>query len=80
MAKPEVKAVQINVLGGITRCDVVAEAIIQVLNESSVKKPIVVRLIGTNEEEGAQILHQVGIKSHRSMEEAIEEVVKLKAG
>ncbi len=77
MAKPEVKAVLVNVLGGITRCDVVAEAIVQALDESDIKKPIAVRLIGTNEEEGAQILHQAGINSHRKMEDAVEEVLKL---
>jgi len=77
MAKPEVKAVLVNVLGGITRCDVVAEAIVQAINESDIKKPLAVRLIGTNEEEGAQILRQAGINSHRKMEDAVEEVLKL---
>jgi succinyl-CoA synthetase beta subunit len=38
-----------------------------------------VRLIGTNEEEGVQILRRAGINSYRSMEEAIEEVLRLKA-
>ena len=80
MTKPETKAVLINILGGITRCDVVAEAIVQALNESSIRKPMAVRLIGTNEEEGVQILRQAGINSYHSMEEAIEEVLRLKAG
>jgi succinyl-CoA synthetase beta subunit len=39
-----------------------------------------VRLIGTNEERGVQILRQAGINSYHSMEEAIEEVLRLKAG
>lgn len=77
MAKPEVEAVLINILGGITRCDVAAEAIIQALSESSVRKPITVRLIGTKEEEGAQILRRAGINSYRSIEEAIKEVLCL---
>ena len=77
MAKPEVKAVLINVLSGITRCDIVAEAIIQALNESPIKKPVAVRLIGTNEEEGAEVLRKAGINFHRNMEEAVEEVLKL---
>jgi len=76
MSKPEIKAVFINVLGGITRCDVVAEAIAQALKESSVKKPIVVRLMGTNEAEGARILEQAGIKSYRDMEEAAAGAIK----
>lgn len=77
MSKPEVKAVLVNILGGITRCDIVAQALIEALNESSVKKPIAVRMMGTNEEEGAQILHQAGIDSYPNMEKAIEEILKL---
>ena len=76
MSKPEIKAVLVNVLGGITRCDVVAEAIAQSLNESKTKKPVVARLMGTNEEEGARILEQAGIRSYRDMEEAAAEVIR----
>jgi len=77
MSKPEVKAVLINCLGGITRCDIVAQGIIEGLNESSLKKPIAVRMMGTNEEEGAQILHQAGINTYPDVEEAVAEVLKL---
>ena len=77
MSKPEVKAVLINILGGITRCDIVAQGIVEGLNESAIKKPIAVRLMGTNEEEGAQILHQAGVHTYPNMEEAVTEVVKL---
>ena len=77
MSKPEVKAVLINILGGITRCDIVAQGVIEGLNESSLKKPIVVRMMGTNEEEGARILHQAGINTYSNMEEAVAEVLKL---
>jgi len=77
MSKPEVRAVVINILGGVTRCDLVAQGIIEGLNESALKKPIAVRLMGTNEEEGAQILHQAGVHIYPSMEEAIREVLKL---
>jgi len=76
MSKPGIKAVLVNVLGGITRCDVVAEAIARALKESKAKKPVVVRLMGTNEEEGARILEQAGIKSYRDMEEAVAEVIR----
>lgn len=77
MSKPEVKAVLINMLGGITRCDIFAQGIIEALNEAPVKKPIVVRMMGTNEEEGTQILKQVGIPTYPNMEKAVEEVLKL---
>lgn len=77
MSKPEVKAVLVNMLGGITRCDIFAQAIIDALNESSVKKPIVVRMMGTNEAEGIQMLSQAGINTYPHMEKAVEEVLKL---
>ncbi|MFC1864894.1 succinate--CoA ligase subunit beta, partial [Chloroflexota bacterium] len=77
MSKPEVRAVVVNILGGITRCDIVAQAIIEALNDSSIKKPIVVRMMGTNEAEGTQMLHQAGIYTYPNMEKAIEEVLKL---
>ncbi len=76
MSKPEVKAVVVNILGGITRCDIVAQAVIEALNESSVKKPVVVRMMGTNEAEGTQMLHRAGISTYSNMEEAVESVLK----
>jgi len=77
MSKPTVKAILVNVLGGITRCDIVAQAIIEALNESAVKKPIVVRMIGTNEEEGQRMLQQAGIYTYPNMEKSVEEILKL---
>ena len=77
MSKPEVKAVLINILGGITRCDEVAQGIVAALNKSRIKKPIAVRMIGTNEEEGTQILHRAGVHAYSNMEEAVEEILKL---
>ena len=76
MSKPGVKAVLVNILGGITRCDIVAQAVIEALNESSVKKPIAVRMMGTNEAEGKQMLQQAGINSYPNMETAVEEILK----
>jgi succinyl-CoA synthetase beta subunit len=77
MSKPEIKAVLVNILGGITRCDLVAEAIVQAQNESTTKKPLAIRMSGTNEDEAAHILRQAGINSYRGMDEAVKEVVKL---
>ncbi len=76
MSKPEVKAVLVNILGGITRCDIVAQAIIEALNEASVKKPITVRMMGTNEAEGNRMLREAGINSYPNMEKAAEEALK----
>jgi len=77
MSKPEVKTVLLNILGGITRCDIVAQAVVEALNESSVKKPIVVRMMGTNEEEGTRILNEAGIDIYPNVEKAIEEILKV---
>ncbi len=75
MSKPEVKAVLVNILGGITRCDLVAQGVVTALGESEIKKPIAVRMMGTNEEEGTRILSKAGINSYPNLEEAIKKVL-----
>ena len=55
-ADPQVKAIFFNIFGGITRCDEVARGILQALREMGLELPLVVRLDGTNAEEGRQIL------------------------
>jgi succinyl-CoA synthetase beta subunit len=76
MSKPTVKAVLINILGGITRCDLVAQGIIEALKEAPAKKPIAVRMIGTNEKAGQEMLRTAGLKSYPNMEEAVKEVLR----
>ncbi len=70
------KLIFINILGGITRCDEVAKGIVSALNEIKkelkVEKPIIVRLIGTNEEEGRKILENYGIYVFSDMIEAVK--------
>ena len=72
-----VKAVLINIFGGIVRCDRVAEGVVQALRNFSVNLPIVVRLQGTNAEEGARILENSDLKFTvaRELKEAAEAVV-----
>ena len=55
-SNPEVKSVLVNIFGGITRCDLVAEGILSALSRLDVKVPIVVRLDGTNAEQGRKML------------------------
>ena len=57
----QVKAVLVNIFGGIVRCDLIAEGIISAVNEVGVKVPVVVRLEGTNAEQGRAILAQSGL-------------------
>ncbi len=72
-----VKAVLINIFGGIVRCDRVAEGVVQALEDFSVDLPIVVRLQGTNAEEGARILENSDLEFTvaRELKEAAEAVV-----
>ncbi|MFN8770458.1 MAG: ADP-forming succinate--CoA ligase subunit beta [Neisseriaceae bacterium] len=62
LADPSVKAVLINIFGGIVRCDMIAEAIIEAVKEVNVVVPVVVRLEGNNAELGAKILKDSGLK------------------
>jgi succinyl-CoA synthetase beta subunit len=60
---PQVRAVFFNIFGGITRCDEVARGILQAVDQMSIAEPIVVRLDGTNAEEGRQILREAGVQN-----------------
>jgi len=77
LSDPNVRALFINILGGITRCDDVARGIIEARTKIGGTKPMVIRLVGTNEEEGKQILRQAGIHILESMEEAAQRVVEI---
>jgi succinyl-CoA synthetase beta subunit len=77
LSDPKVKALFINILGGITRCDEVAKGILEAKDKVGVTKPMVIRLVGTNEEEGKRILTESGIHVLESMEEAAQKVVEI---
>jgi succinyl-CoA synthetase beta subunit len=77
LSDPKVKALFINILGGITRCDEVAKGILEAEAKIGVTKPMVIRLVGTNEEEGKRILTEAGIHVLESMEEAAQRVVEI---
>jgi succinyl-CoA synthetase beta subunit len=78
--EPDTKVILVNVLGGITHCDDVAGGIVEAANESKVKKPLVVRLVGTNQQEGQKILANAGISVLESMEEAAKQAVEITRG
>jgi succinyl-CoA synthetase beta subunit len=61
LSDPGVKAVLVNIFGGIMRCDIVARGIVNASREIGVKVPVVVRLEGTNVEEGKRILQESGL-------------------
>jgi len=63
-----------NIFGGITRCDIVAEAIVQALNDFEDAPPMVIRLAGTNEKEGIALLKNEGINAFQDVMEAVKKV------
>lgn len=72
----KVRTVFVNILAGITRCDEVAKGILEVKKVVGLKKPLVVRMVGTNEEEGRKILQSIGIAPFTRMEEAAQVAAK----
>ncbi|MFX1575267.1 MAG: ADP-forming succinate--CoA ligase subunit beta, partial [Promethearchaeota archaeon] len=68
------KCILINIFGGITRCDIVAKAIIQALNDFKDSPPMVIRLTGTNEVEGVALLKREGISAYKDIMEAVKKV------
>jgi len=77
LSDPNVKAVLVNIFGGIVRCDRVASGIAQAAKNLKVEVPMVVRLEGTNRDEGMKILQESGLSfiTATSMAEAAEKVV-----
>ncbi len=74
-ADPNVKAILINIFGGITRGDLVAQGITEAMGRANVAIPIVVRLAGTNAEEGRRLLAAAGLTAVDTMDEAAAAVV-----
>jgi succinyl-CoA synthetase beta subunit len=79
MSDRNVKAVLINIFGGILRCDVLAQGVIAAVKELGVPVPIVIRMEGTNVDEGKRLLKESGMNftTADSMDEAAGKVVKL---
>jgi len=74
---PDVRAVLFNIFGGITRCDEVARGILAALGEHATRPPMVIRLVGTNEEEGRKLLADANMETASSLVEAAQKVVDL---
>jgi succinyl-CoA synthetase beta subunit len=74
------KCVLINIFGGITRCDIVAEAIIQALKDFSNAPPMVIRLTGTNEKEGIELLKRENINAFKDVMKAVNKVKEVLGG
>ncbi|MBI3177388.1 MAG: ADP-forming succinate--CoA ligase subunit beta [Chloroflexi bacterium] len=75
LSDANVKAVLFNIFGGITRCDEVARGILKALQEVQTKVPMVVRLVGTNEEEGRRLLAEAHMITATSLADAAQKAV-----
>ncbi len=82
MSDASVRGVFINIFGGILRCDVLATGVVAAARELHVKVPVVVRMEGTNVEQGQQILRESGLNFTiaRDMKDGAERVVALAGG
>jgi succinyl-CoA synthetase beta subunit len=74
-ADPRVKVILFNIFGGITRCDDVANGIVQATREFALRVPIVIRLTGTNEQLAVEILTKAGFSALTDMDEAVKQAV-----
>ncbi|MCQ4087175.1 ADP-forming succinate--CoA ligase subunit beta [Saccharibacillus sp. JS10] len=79
LSDPEVKGIFINIFGGIMRCDVIADGVVEAAKQIKLEKPLVVRLEGTNVELGKKILNESGLNivSADSMADGAKRIVEL---
>jgi succinyl-CoA synthetase beta subunit len=72
---PDVKAILLNIFGGITRCDDIAAGLLAALKKMPLTIPLVVRLTGTNEDQGRAMLAEAGISAGVNLDEAVQKAV-----
>ena len=80
LRNPRIKVIMINIYGGITRCDEVAMGIVDAITETGIRKPLVIRMVGTREEEGIKILREHGMEPYMNDEEAAKRAVAIIRG
>ena len=76
----QLKVILVNIFGGITRCDDVAQGILWAREQLGITLPIVIRLIGTNGQKGRDMLGETGLIATRRMSDAIDEAVACARG
>ncbi len=77
MDQEHIDGIFVNIFGGITRCDEVAQGIIDFVDEENMELPLVVRMVGTNQREGRDMLEENGIHALDSMDACAEKIVEL---
>lgn len=77
MGQSKVDGLFVNIFGGITRCDEIAEGIIDFVERTGMEIPMVVRMVGTNQAKGRELLEENGIHALDSMDKCAEQIVEL---
>ena len=77
LSDPNVRAILINIFGGITRCDDVATGIVEAFRQLQPTIPVVVRLTGTNEKEAKRILASVKLPSADTLDNVVKKAIEL---
>ncbi|MEO0074021.1 MAG: ADP-forming succinate--CoA ligase subunit beta [candidate division WOR-3 bacterium] len=80
LSDPNVKAILVNIFGGITRCDDIANGLLQATKEADIRVPLVARLTGTNADKAAELLKGSPVVTAATMAEAVEKAVALAGG
>ncbi len=81
LSDPNVKAILINIFGGILRCDVFSNGVVQAARKTGIQVPVVVRMEGTNVEEGRRILADSGLNliSAKDLKDAAQKISEIVA-
>jgi len=79
LSDPKVRAILINIFGGITRCDDVANGLVAAFDQLGPTVPVVIRLVGTNEKEAAAILSSMNLPCADTLDEAVRKAIELAA-
>lgn len=77
LSDPKVRAILINIFGGITRCDDVANGLVAAFDQLGPSVPVVIRLVGTNEREAADILSSMNLPCAATLDEAVRKAIEL---
>ncbi len=80
LRNPKVKSILINIFGGITRCDDIANGLLMAREQLDMNVPLVIRLVGTNQREGRAILEGAGLKAGDNLDDAVKEVISAAGG
>lgn len=77
LANKKIKVILINIFGGITRCDDIAKGILMAKEKLNIQVPLVIRLVGTNEDKGQSMLREKGLAVAEKMSEAVKKAIEV---